>query len=51
MTAIALLATDSDTNSGGTNTRVVTFTPAVDDLLVLVVGFIYEWKKGALEWD
>ena len=20
-------------------------------LLVLVVGFIYEWKKGALEWD
>ncbi len=20
-------------------------------LLLLVVGFIYEWKKGALEWD
>jgi NADH-quinone oxidoreductase subunit A len=20
-------------------------------ILVLVVGFIYEWKKGALEWD
>ena len=20
-------------------------------LLVLVVGFIYEWRKGALEWD
>jgi NADH-quinone oxidoreductase subunit A len=20
-------------------------------LVVLVVGFIYEWKKGALEWD
>jgi len=20
-------------------------------LMVLVVGFIYEWKKGALEWD
>jgi len=20
-------------------------------LLVLVVGFIFEWKKGALEWD
>jgi NADH-quinone oxidoreductase subunit A len=18
---------------------------------ILVVGFIYEWKKGALEWD
>jgi len=20
-------------------------------LIILVVGFIYEWKKGALEWD
>ena len=20
-------------------------------LLILVIGFIYEWKKGALEWD
>ena len=20
-------------------------------LLILIVGFIYEWKKGALEWD
>jgi NADH-quinone oxidoreductase subunit A len=20
-------------------------------LFVLVIGFIYEWKKGALEWD
>jgi NADH-quinone oxidoreductase subunit A len=20
-------------------------------LAVLVVGFIYEWKKGALEWE
>ena len=20
-------------------------------LLILVVGFVYEWKKGALEWD
>jgi len=20
-------------------------------LLILVVGFIYEWKRGALEWD
>ena len=20
-------------------------------LLVLVIGFIYEWRKGALEWD
>jgi NADH-quinone oxidoreductase subunit A len=20
-------------------------------LIVLTVGFIYEWRKGALEWD
>ena len=20
-------------------------------ILILLVGFIYEWKKGALEWD
>ncbi len=20
-------------------------------LLILIVGFVYEWKKGALEWD
>ena len=20
-------------------------------LLMLVLGFVYEWKKGALEWD
>ena len=20
-------------------------------LVILVVGFVYEWKKGALEWD
>ena len=27
--------------------------PAVDGvfLAMLVVGFVYEWKKGALEWD
>ena len=22
-----------------------------DFLLILVVGFVYEWRKGALEWD
>jgi len=20
-------------------------------LAILVIGFVYEWKKGALEWD
>ena len=20
-------------------------------LLILIVGFVYEWKKGALEWE
>jgi NADH-quinone oxidoreductase subunit A len=27
------------------------FVAMVIFLAVLVVGFIYEWKKGALEWD
>ena len=27
------------------------FLAMVVFLAVLVVGFIYEWKKGALEWD
>ena len=27
------------------------FVAMVVFLLVLVIGFIYEWKKGALEWE
>ncbi|MEK6748160.1 MAG: NADH-quinone oxidoreductase subunit A [Pseudomonadota bacterium] len=27
------------------------FMAMVVFLLVLVIGFIYEWKKGALEWE
>jgi NADH-quinone oxidoreductase subunit A len=27
------------------------FTAMVIFLTILVVGFIYEWKKGALEWE
>ena len=30
------------------NKSVITWTIT---LLLLVVGFIYEWKKGALEWE
>ena len=29
----------------------VGFLAMVVFLAILVVGFIYEWKKGALEWD
>ena len=25
--------------------------PMLAFLLILVVGFVYEWKKGALEWE
>lgn len=27
------------------------FSTMIIFLLILVVGFIYEWKKGALEWE
>lgn len=27
------------------------FVAMVVFLLILVIGFIYEWKKGALEWE
>ena len=27
------------------------FTAMMIFLAILVIGFIYEWKKGALEWD
>ncbi len=27
------------------------FAPMGIFLLILVIGFVYEWKKGALEWD
>jgi NADH-quinone oxidoreductase subunit A len=29
----------------------VGFTTAMIFLAILVVGFIYEWKKGALDWE
>jgi len=29
----------------------VGFTTAMIFLVVLTVGFIYEWKKGALDWE
>ncbi|MFP5350214.1 MAG: NADH-quinone oxidoreductase subunit A [Gammaproteobacteria bacterium] len=30
---------------------IVGFTSMMVFLAILVVGFIYEWKKGALEWE
>ena len=34
------------------NLRFVLLTQAgIIFLAVLTIGFIYEWKKGALEWD
>ncbi len=30
---------------------VVGFTAVMIFLAILVIGFIYEWKKGALEWE
>jgi NADH-quinone oxidoreductase subunit A len=30
---------------------IVGFSAMMFFLLILVVGFIYEWKKGALEWE
>jgi NADH-quinone oxidoreductase subunit A len=31
--------------------RLTGFIAAVIFLAILVVGFVYEWKKGALEWE
>ena len=33
------------------DTRLFGFLSMLGFLAVLTVGFIYEWKKGALEWD
>jgi NADH-quinone oxidoreductase subunit A len=33
------------------NLGIVGFSAMVMFLGILVVGFIYEWKKGALEWE
>jgi NADH-quinone oxidoreductase subunit A len=32
-------------------TAIVAFWSMATFLIVLTVGFIYEWKKGALEWE
>lgn len=33
------------------NIGIIGFSVMMLFLLVLTIGFIYEWKKGALEWD
>ena len=32
-------------------TQVYAFWSMITFLIVLTIGFIYEWKKGALEWE
>lgn len=32
-------------------TRYVGYTTMIIFLFILTVGFVYEWKKGALNWD
>lgn len=32
-------------------TKMFGFYSMIFFLLILVIGFIYEWKKGALEWE
>ncbi len=33
------------------NTEMFGFTSMVIFLLILTIGFLYEWKKGALDWE
>ena len=33
------------------NIGILGFTSMMIFLFILTIGFIYEWKKGALEWD
>ncbi len=33
------------------NVEVYSFWSMISFLAILTVGFIYEWKKGALEWE
>jgi NADH-quinone oxidoreductase subunit A len=36
---------------GGASTGVAGFTALFIFLFVLTIGFVYEWQKGALEWN
>jgi NADH-quinone oxidoreductase subunit A len=33
------------------NVEVYSFWSMISFLVILTVGFVYEWKKGALEWE
>jgi NADH:ubiquinone oxidoreductase subunit 3 (subunit A) len=36
---------------GGASTGIAGFTALFIFLVVLTIGFVYEWQKGALEWN
>nr|YP_009054631.1 NADH dehydrogenase subunit 3 [Chlorotetraedron incus]AIK29119.1 NADH dehydrogenase subunit 3 [Chlorotetraedron incus] len=36
---------------GGASTGLAGFTGLVLFLIVLTIGFVYEWQKGALDWN
>jgi NADH-quinone oxidoreductase subunit A len=34
-----------------TNLNIIGFISMVIFLIILTIGFVYEWLKGALDWD
>jgi NADH:ubiquinone oxidoreductase subunit 3 (subunit A) len=36
---------------GGAQTGIAGFTALLIFLIVLTIGFVYEWNKGALDWN
>lgn len=36
---------------GGSTTGIAGFTALLLFLIVLTIGFVYEWNKGALDWN
>ena len=36
---------------GGVSTGIAGFTTLLIFLVILTIGFVYEWQKGALDWN